>query len=403
VLAGCSWPFRVGCTARANLTTAAARRPVYAEGDVPPPRPPRAVFAGYPPRRRRATLRHGSLARNARGHGPSQTSSRVPRSPVEEQTHVHDVLEIELGVALAGQGGGGCAERARTGGRRHDAELAKPRPRRPSGPPSVRRGRSPQRAARSSDATARHRIDPLAPAPSKGKRFAGVVSHDGNAEVFDAARRGRCFDAGQRRGLADVAPLAAPRPRFLVRATRDPEAASPTAIPPAVPVEPDASVADLAEARRAPPVRPAARTARSCDRLPGRPEAGRSSGHRSLERLVARACRREHPESEELRFLVLSLRSSPILPASFRQTSTRSCGSSSGTCSSVEARPRQRQAALAGVALLAAVVSLAVTTGRPHSRRVLPRGRLVHRPRRLERRDRVRQAHRVRSGDRAAD
>ena len=114
-----------------------------------------------------------------------------------------------------------------------------------------------------------------------------------------------------------------PRPRFLVRATRDPEAASPPAIPPAVPVEPDASVADLAEPAAAPPVPDPPPARRRVMRPPPRPAGGRQVERTpvrwnvwSLERVA-----REHPESEELGFLVLSLRefadSAGQLPADF--------------------------------------------------------------------------------------
>ena len=113
-----------------------------------------------------------------------------------------------------------------------------------------------------------------------------------------------------------------PRPRFLVRATPDPEDANRPAAPPAVPVEPDASAAKVAERASAPvPDPPPAR--RRVMRPPPRPAGGRQVERTpvrwnvwSLERVA-----REHPESEELRFLVLSLRefadSAGQLPADF--------------------------------------------------------------------------------------
>jgi len=113
-----------------------------------------------------------------------------------------------------------------------------------------------------------------------------------------------------------------PRPRFLVRATREPEAASPPATPPPIPVEPNASAAKVAEPAPAPvPDQPPAR--RRVMRPPTRPAARRQVERTpvrwnvwSLERVA-----REHPESEELGFLVLSLRefadSAGQLPADF--------------------------------------------------------------------------------------
>ena len=114
-----------------------------------------------------------------------------------------------------------------------------------------------------------------------------------------------------------------PRPRFLVRATRDPEAASPTAIPPAVPVEPDASAAKVAEPAAAAPVSDSPPARRRVMRPPPRP-----AGRRQLERTPVRwnvwsleRVAREHPESEELGYLVLSLRefadAAGQLPADF--------------------------------------------------------------------------------------
>ena len=116
-----------------------------------------------------------------------------------------------------------------------------------------------------------------------------------------------------------MAPWRRPRPRFRVR---DPENASPPATPPAVPAEPDASAAKVAEPATAPVAeQPAAR--RRVMRPPPRPAGGRQIERTpvrwnvwSLERVA-----REHPESEELGFLVLSLRefadSAGQLPADF--------------------------------------------------------------------------------------
>jgi len=85
---------------------------------------------------------------------------------------------------------------------------------------------------------------------------------------------------------------------------------SPPAIPPAVPVEPDASVADLAEPAAAPPVPDPPPARRRVMRPPPRPTGGRQVERTpvrwnvwSLERVA-----HEHPESEALGFLVLSLR-----------------------------------------------------------------------------------------------
>ncbi len=165
-------------------------RPHY--GSVSPPRPLEQFSAGYPAAEAPSDAPTWIASPAMLADWPVADLEPGAESPVEEQTHVHDVLEIELGVALAGQAEEAVPNEPEQEDDDHDAELDEAEPKAPERPPE--RAPRPVAAARRPivGRTARHRIDPLAPAPSKGKRFArrGEVT-TGDADVFDGppARR----------------------------------------------------------------------------------------------------------------------------------------------------------------------------------------------------------------------
>jgi hypothetical protein len=97
-------------------------------------------------------------------------------SALDEQTHVHDALELELAVAVAGHS------------QAEPEEIDEPEPVPAAEPP-----RAPSAARQPAFArAARHRIDPLAPEAPKGKRFSrrGPES-SGDADVPDGPPPGR--------------------------------------------------------------------------------------------------------------------------------------------------------------------------------------------------------------------
>ena len=110
---------------------------------------------------------------------------------VDEQTHVHDVLESERAVVVAGETTE--AEPAELDEEPEDDEAyvepQQPEPRRQIEPRPVAAGQR----------TARHRIDPLAAAPAKSKRF-GRRSEavTGDADVPDGPPRRRLLPAQAR-------------------------------------------------------------------------------------------------------------------------------------------------------------------------------------------------------------
>ena len=159
---------------------------------LPPPRPLEQFSAGYPAAEAPSDAPTWIASPAMLADWPVADLEPGAESPVEEQTHVHDVLESELGVALAEQAEEALPKEPKQEDDDHDAELDEGEPEAPERPPE--RAPRPVAAARRPivGRTARHRIDPLAPAPSKGKRFArrGEVT-TGDADVFDGppARR----------------------------------------------------------------------------------------------------------------------------------------------------------------------------------------------------------------------
>jgi len=361
-----------------DLTTAAARRPGgTAEGDVAAAPSARAVFGGLS------------------GRGGASDAPTWIASPA--MLADWPVADLEPGCRVSGRGADARARRARDRARcrpgrtgeeavpnepeqeddDHDAELDEAEPKAPERTPERARGRSPQRAARSSDAP---RATASIRSPlhlRKANVSARRVRSRRETPTSSTARRRGVFasDAGQRRGLATWR-SGGGRGRDSSSGQRG---TLRLRVLPRFPRRSLSSRTPRSPTSRSPPRRRRCRTRRphgagSCDRLPGRPEAA-VERHRSLERLVARACRtRSTPSPRSSGSSSSRCREFADLPASFRQTSTPLVRESFGDLlRRLRLGLAQRQAALAGVALLAAVVSLAVTTRRPHSRRVLPR------------------------------
>jgi hypothetical protein len=158
---------------------------------LPPPRPLEQVSAGYPAAEPAsdAPTWIASPAMLAEWPVAEADADADSIGAVEEQTQVHDV---DVALAIAEQAEEAPPPELDEPAKRVEPEVIEPAPA-PARPPAApkTRSRAPRRepAARR---TARHRIDPLAPDPARGKRFgrrAGVVA--GDVDVLDGPPRER--------------------------------------------------------------------------------------------------------------------------------------------------------------------------------------------------------------------
>ena len=153
---------------------------------LPPPRPLEQFSAGYPAAEAPSDAPTWIASPAMLADWPVADVEPGAESPVEEQTHAHDVFEIELGVAVAEQAEKAVPDEPDQEDDDHDAELDETEPEAPRRPPA--REPRPVAAPRGPivGRIAHHRIDPLAPPPAKGKRFGrrGEVT-TGDADVVD--------------------------------------------------------------------------------------------------------------------------------------------------------------------------------------------------------------------------
>lgn len=158
---------------------------------LPPPRPLEQVSAGYPAAEPAsdAPTWIASPAMLAEWPVAEADTDADSNGEIEEQTQVHDV---DVALAIAEQADEDPPPELDEPAKRTEPEVIEPAPR-PARPPAApkTRPRAPRRepVARR---TARHRIDPLAPDPARGKRFgrrAGVVA--GDVDVLDGPPRER--------------------------------------------------------------------------------------------------------------------------------------------------------------------------------------------------------------------
>jgi hypothetical protein len=163
---------------------------------LPPPRPLEQFSAGYPAAEAAsdAPTWIASPAMLAEWPVAADVDSAA-ESVVDEETHEHDVHEAELAIAVAD-------ETTHTAPPEFDEELepedeefeveepeVEPEPRRKIEPRPVQAG----------ERTARHRIDPLATPPAKGRRFARrSQAVTGDLDVADGPPRRRLLPAQAR-------------------------------------------------------------------------------------------------------------------------------------------------------------------------------------------------------------
>src|SRR5262249_19716550 len=144
---------------------------------LPPPRPREQVSSGYPAAEPAGDAPTWIASPAMLAEWPVAEADTDAEVAVEEQTQVHDV---DIALAVADQ-----LEEVTPPEVDEPPERAEPEVVAPAPPPRPR-PKAPRRREPVAGRTARHRIDPLAPDTSKGRRFArrgGVV--DGDADVID--------------------------------------------------------------------------------------------------------------------------------------------------------------------------------------------------------------------------
>jgi len=157
---------------------------------LPPARPLEQISAGYPAAEAPSDAPTWIASPAMLADWPVADVDQATEPAVDEQTYVHDVLEAESAIAV---GEATEAEPAELDEQpEHDEselEPQQPKPRRQIEPRPVPAGQR----------TARHRIDPLAAPPTKGKRF-GRRSEavTGDADVPDGPPRRRLLPAQAR-------------------------------------------------------------------------------------------------------------------------------------------------------------------------------------------------------------
>jgi hypothetical protein len=160
---------------------------------LPPPRPLEQVSAGYPAAEPAsdAPTWIASPAMLAEWPVAEADTDADSNGAVEEQTQVHDV-DVDVALAIAEQVEEAPPPELDEPARRAEPEAIEPAPA-PVRPPAGARTRpSAPRRETVARRTARHRIDPLAPDPARGRRFgrrAGVVA--GDVDVPDGPPRER--------------------------------------------------------------------------------------------------------------------------------------------------------------------------------------------------------------------
>jgi len=152
---------------------------------LPPPRPLEQFSSGYPAAEAAADAPTWIASPSMLADWPVAEVEPGVESPLDEQTHVHDVLEVERTIAVTEEDDEEVLDVDEDEEDEGDEELeAEPEPVQPVRRPAPR--------ARDTSRTARHRIDPLAAPASKSRRFgkrAEQVLHD--AEVADGPPPGR--------------------------------------------------------------------------------------------------------------------------------------------------------------------------------------------------------------------
>ena len=121
---------------------------------LPPPRPLEQLSAGYPAAEAATDAPTWIASPADLADWPVADVEPGLEAPVDEETHVHDALDVErpAGVDVEAEAD----------------ELAEPEPE-PEGAPEPQRRPVPR--PRAGGRTARHRIDPLAAEPAKSRRF----------------------------------------------------------------------------------------------------------------------------------------------------------------------------------------------------------------------------------------
>jgi len=157
---------------------------------LPPPRPLEQVSSGYPAAEAATDAPTWIASPSMLADWPVAEIEPDVDSPLDEQTHVHDVLEVELAVAVGEEAEDVDAPDVEEEQEELEPE-PEPQPVAPAPRPVVRTGGSTR--------TARHRVDPLAPPAVKARRFGKrpePVTHD--AEVPDGPPRARLLPAQAR-------------------------------------------------------------------------------------------------------------------------------------------------------------------------------------------------------------
>jgi hypothetical protein len=160
---------------------------------LPPPRPLEQFSAGYPAAAEAPSDAPTWIASPAMlAEWPVADVDAGAEAGVEEQTHVHDAVETESAIVVAGEDTEPELDELEE--EPEDAEELEPEPPRPQ----PRRQIEP-RPLSADHRTARHRIDPLGATSTKGKRF-GRRSQTvaGDADVPDGPPRRRLLPAQAR-------------------------------------------------------------------------------------------------------------------------------------------------------------------------------------------------------------
>jgi hypothetical protein len=168
---------------------------------LPPPRPLEQLSAGYPAADAANDAPTWIASPAMLAEWPVADTEPEVETPADEQTHVHDVLEVERAVAVdeAPADELDFEEPEVEQADLEEAELEEPEAEETapaSAPPSAPPAPAPRPVVAR---TARHRVDPLVDAKAKGKRFARRREVAvGDAEVPDGPPPGRALPSQRR-------------------------------------------------------------------------------------------------------------------------------------------------------------------------------------------------------------
>jgi hypothetical protein len=159
---------------------------------LPPPRPLEQFSAGYPAAEAQSDAPTWIASPAMLADWPVADVDPATTEPVfDEQTDVHDVLEVEGAVVVAGED-----TQAEDIELDEEPEVDEPdvEPRQPEPRRQIE-----ARPVPAEQRTARHRIDPLAVAPAKGRRFGRrTEAVTGDADLPDGPPRRRLLPAQAR-------------------------------------------------------------------------------------------------------------------------------------------------------------------------------------------------------------